>query len=620
MTIAHAEKPTARKPLRLWPGVIVAVVVVLLKFVAPLLVPGAGGYGVLGGLAGAALVTLWWLLFSRAAWIERVGAILVAVLATFAIRPFVHPSIAGGMMGYLLPVYAIPGTLVPAFVLWAVATRRLPTGTRRITMIVAIVLGCAVWTLARTDGIKGEAGAQLAWRWTPTPEERLLAREDDRVAAAGAAATPAVAPAPAAEPAPSLPAAAPHGEMRVPATDAPAAAARPATADPADPPAWAGFRGVRRDGVVRGVRIDPDWARHPPAELWRRPVGPGWSSFAVDGDLIYTQEQRGDEELVSCYRLSTGAPVWAHRDPARFYESNGGPGPRATPAVHQGRVYTLGATGLVNALDARTGARVWSRNAETDTGAPRPGWGFAGSPLIVGDSVIVAASGRLVAYDLATGSPRWTRTTDGGGYSSPHQVTIAGVTQILLPSGGGVTSISPSDGAVLWQHKDVEGTNIVQPAVAGDGEVLIAPGDMMGGLGLRRIAVQQDAGLWKAQPRWTSRGLKPYFNDFVVHEGHAFGFDGTILSCVSLDDGARRWKGGRYGAGQMILLPEQDLLLVVSEEGELALVAATPEAYKEVARVTALEGKTWNHPVLVGDRLLVRNGEEMAAFRLAVTR
>ena len=139
------------------------------------------------------------------------------------------------------------------------------------------------------------------------------------------------------------------------------------------------------------------------------------------------------------------------------------------------------------------------------------------------------------------------------------------------------------------------------------------------GLGIRRLAVAYGAGGWTVQERWTSAGLKPYFNDFVVHEGHAYGFDGSILSCIDLADGKRKWKGGRYGSGQLVLLPEQHLLLVISEDGELVLVAASPDQFREVSRFAAINGKTWNHPVLVNNVLLVRNGEEMAAFRLAVS-
>jgi hypothetical protein len=194
--------------------------------------------------------------------------------------------------------------------------------------------------------------------------------------------------------------------------------------------------------------------------------------------------------------------------------------------------------------------------------------------------------------------------------------TIDGVPQILLLRGARTISVAPADGTLLWEHSWQPAVSIVQPALVADGDVLIASGDAMGGLGIRRIAVTHGPAGWSVEERWTSRGLKPYFNDFIVHEGHAFGFDGSILASIDLTDGERAWKGGRYGHGQMVLLPDQDVLLVLSEEGELALISATPEKFTELARFPALEGKTWNHPVLVGDILLVRNGEEMAAFRL----
>jgi outer membrane protein assembly factor BamB len=370
--------------------------------------------------------------------------------------------------------------------------------------------------------------------------------------------------------------------------------------------------------VIRGVQLDTDWSKSPPVEMWRQPIGPGWSSFAVRGDLVYTQEQRGEDEDVSCYTLATGKLVWRHRDAARFYESNGGPGPRGTPTLSNGRVYTHGATGIVNALDANTGAALWTRNSSTDTGAKLPGWGFTSSPLLVGDRVVVASSGRLVAYDIATGNPRWVRKTNGGGYSSPTLMTLDGVTQVVLQTGGGAMSVSPADGSVLWEHSWVTGVAIVQPAQTGDDALLITGGDAMGGSGTRRLAVAHDAGKWTVQERWTTQGLKPYFNDYVVHKGHAYGFDNSILACINLEDGVRKWKGGRYGHGQMMLLPDQDLLLVLSEEGDLALVKATPDQFTELAKFKAIEGKTWNHPALAGDVLLVRNGEEMAAFRLSL--
>jgi outer membrane protein assembly factor BamB len=604
---------TGEKPLRLWPGVVAVVLQWLFFAGVPIVMPHAGGAAILGAVVGGLAVLMWWLFFSRALWSERVGAIVLMVIGVIATKRIVHPSIANAGMGMMMFFFSIP-LLSLALVASVAASRRLSTGARRASTVAAILLACGAMTLVRTGGVTGDAVSELHWRWTPTAEERLLAQAGEEPVASSpappAAETPAQPVPPQASAEPKAPASAPPATQAAD-TRAPA----PAPTKPAD---WPGFRGPARDGVVRGVRIETDWSQKPPVALWRRPIGPGWSSFAVDGDRLYTQEQRGNDELVSAYDLTTGKPVWRHRDAARFWESNAGAGPRATPALAHGRVYTLGGTGILNALDARDGSVVWSRNAVSDTGATVPIWGIASSPLVVGDVVVVATSGRLAAYDPATGTPRWFGPKNGGGYSSPHLVTIDGVAQVLLSRGARTTSFAPADGAVLWEHSSGEPVgSIVQPALAGDGDILVAGNDMMGGTGMRRLAVERGSAGWTVQERWTSRALKPYFNDFVVHKGHVFGFDASILACIDVADGTRKWKGGRFGHGQLVLLPDQDLLLLLSEEGELALVKATPDHFTEVARVPALEGKTWNHPVLVGDVLLVRNGEQMAAFRLS---
>lgn len=570
MTTGQKVESTQRRPLRLWPGVLIVVLQWLARFVLPVFAPELALYAVMGALFGGVAVVLWWAFFSRAHWAERVGGILLMAAALAVTPSFLHESIATGAMGMLFYVYVIP-SLSLAFVVWAVATRHLADGLRRATMVATILLACGGWALVQTGGFTGNSDADFFWRWAKTPEERLLARDADE---------------------------------RLSPSAAPMA--------PDEEAAWPGFRGPGRDGIVAGVRIGTDWSSSPPVEQWRRPIGPGWSSFAVHGDLVYTQEQRGEDEVVSCYEASTGEPVWRHRDAARFWESNGGAGPRGTPALSDGRVYTLGGTGILNALDAADGSVVWSRNAASDTGAKLPGWGFSGSPLVVDDVVVVATSGALVAYDRATGEPRWKGPAGGTGYSSPHLVTLDGVAQILQLSGDGAASVAPADGALLWEHP-WSGYPIVQPALTADGDVLIS---VASNSGLRRLAVSKAAEGWTVTERWTSIRLKPYFNDFVVHEGHAYGFDGSILACIDLEEGKRRWKGGRYGHGQLVLLAEQDLLLVLSEKGELVLVGAKPDGFEELARFPAIETKTWNHPVLVGDLLLVRNAQEMAAFRL----
>ena len=346
MANAQTEEPTRQKSLRLWPGVVIVVVQWLSRFVVPIVVPEAVAFGVIGGLLGGLAIVVWWAFFSRAPRSERWGAVVLMIVALAATPHILHQSMATGAMGMAFPIYAIP-VLSLAFVVWAVASRHLADGPRRAAMVATILLACGVWTLVRTGGITGDFDSDFAWRWAETPEERLLAQAGD--------VPPALPPA-------------------------------PATAETGA--GWPGFRGPDRDSIIPGLRIETDWTASPPVELWRRAIGPGWSSFAVRGELLYTQEQRGDDEVVACYNATTGEPVWRHRDTARFWESNGGAGPRATPTLSGGRVYTFGATGILNVLDAGDGSVVWSRNAASDTDAKVPSWGFASSPLVVGDVVI----------------------------------------------------------------------------------------------------------------------------------------------------------------------------------------------------------------------------------------
>lgn len=579
MRSARIELPSSRRPFRLWPAVLIVALQWLLRLALPAIDPALVPQAMIAGALGWVLVVLWWLFFSRAPWIDRLLGLVLMIGGLFVTSQLLHESVAGAGMGMLFPILAVP-FLSLAFVLWALAAHKLPDGPRRATMAIAILLACGMWTLVRTGGIYGAGGSEWAFRWSPTPEEKLLA------------------------------------EALEPAGAAELAVDRGVNLDGAAPE-WPGFRGARRDGIVPATRIVTDWAASPPVEQWRRSVGPGWSSFAVQGGFFYTQEQRGEEEVVSCYDAATGEPVWRHGDATRFWEANAGAGPRGTPTLHGGRVYTFGATGIVSSLDAGDGSVVWSRNAAAEGEIEVPYWGFSSSPLVVDDLVVVALSGLLVAFDLETGEPRWQGPADpegGDGYSSPHLAKVDGVRQILLLRPAGIVGVSPADGSLLWEHA-WSGYPIVQPAFTANGDILFSVTDKSG---IRRLSVAQGAGdQWTVEERWTSIRLKPYFNDFVVHKGHAYGFDGGILAAIELENGERRWKGGRYGQGQLLLLPEQDLLLVLSEDGELVLVEASPEGFTEIAKIPAIEGKTWNHPVLVDDLLLVRNDREMVAFQLA---
>src|SRR5688572_6190822 len=436
------------KPLRLWPALTILGLQVAGVALAPLLFEDAMIAGIGAVVGGALLIVLWWLFFSRAPWLERIGAIVLMVPLALLTKRLADISIAGAGQGFLPYIMTAP-LLAFGLVLWAVSTRRWNTAMRRAALVVILAIACTPLLLIRTDGVGGPN--PFHWRWTPTAEEILLAQGEEPVTAP----PPVLAPT---EPAKIESSPAPVEKK----TDTAKVAAAPGPTAPVAPSApvartwpkaeWPGFRGPLRDGIIRNVRINTDWTASPPTEIWRKPIGPGWSSFAVRGDLMYTQEQRGNDELVSCYRVSSGQPVWRHRDAVRFYESNGGAGPRATPTIHDDRVFAHGATGTLNALDAQTGKLIWTRNVAADTKREVPYWGIASSPLVVGDAVVVAAASTLAAYDIASGNLKWQGPRYGGGYSSPHLLTLDGVEQIVLLGGPGAISVNPADGKVLWIH------------------------------------------------------------------------------------------------------------------------------------------------------------------------
>ena len=569
-TKSSSQEITGNRALRVWPGVSLAIVMLIISYVIPKLIPNAEILGIFGGLILGLGIIIWWGFFSRAARMERWGAIVLMIVTLIIVSRFNHVSLATGGQGMMYFIYVIP-LLTFLFVFWAVVTRNLSDRTRRISMVLTIILASGWWLLIRTDGITGDFSPDLKWRWSKTAEEELLVNRE------------------------------------IVTLD-------PSTLDISigSEPEWPGFRGPKRNGIIKGIQIETDWKLNGPEEIWRRQIGPGCSSFAVNGDLIFTQEQRGEEELVVCYYMKTGEQVWLHADETRFWDSHAGAGPRSTPILHGGRIYSLGATGILNALDARNGDLIWSRNAIDDADVEHSGWGYSGSPLVIDDLVIVAAVGKLVAYDIETGKLQWMGPDGGDSYSSPHLLTIEGIQQVLLMSGKGIISLDPNNGKALWTYDWPVGSRIVQPAVIDDGDILFSYGE---GKGLRRVNVSKRTGDWIVEERWTSSQLKPNFNDFVVHKDHAYGFNGPMLVCINLDEGQRMWRGGRYG-GQLILLADQDLMLILSEKGDLVMVQANPEKFKELARIKAIEGKTWNHPVMVGDILLLRNTQEMVAYRL----
>jgi outer membrane protein assembly factor BamB len=400
----------------------------------------------------------------------------------------------------------------------------------------------------------------------------------------------------------------------------PTAVAAPASTGTAVPSAtdFPQFLGPQRNATVPdGVKLARDWSRTPPRLLWRQPVGAGWSGFAVVGGRAVTQEQRGETEAVVCYDLLTGRVLWTHTDPARYFTTIAGEGPRATPSITAGKVLALGATGLLNCLDLASGRRLWSTNILAANDAPLPEWGVAGSPLVQDGLVIVNPGGAnarsLVAYRLADGAFAWGAGEGRGSYSSPVPATLGGTRQVIIFNQRAVVGHDALTGQVLWTHPwDSSHPHPAAPVVLPGDRVLVSSGY---GVGSELLQIERGSeGAFAARRLWKSIRLKAKFNNVVTKDGFVYGLDDGILACVDLATGELRWKEGRYGHGQCLLVG--GLLLLTAENGEVVLIEPTPDERRELTKFAALRGKTWNPPALAGDLLLVRNDQEAACYLL----
>jgi len=510
----------------------------------------------------------WWLLIA----ILFAGGTLIGVLQT----PDLFPDDAHRNLATISAGLLVAGMLV----LWAIfgTGRSLAFSLRSLlatVAAVAVLIGCV-----RVDGFSGNLSPRFAWRWAPRSDESLAGRSPDTRPPPGSNFT-----------------------------------ADLSTTTDHDFPQ---FLGRNRDASTEAPQFGFDWKAHPPELAWKRGVGAGWSAFAVVGDYCVTQEQRGDYECVTCYSLGTGEPIWTHYDKGRFTKTLSGDGPRSTPTIDEGRVYTVGAFGRLNCLDGRAGELLWTREVVKENDAAQPEWGKSCSPLVVDGLVIVSAGGKggrsLVAYDKQTGELTWHAGDQPSSYASPRLAEVAGERQILMVNQHSVSAHAPEDGHILWEFKWPGSNPKVPDAVAiDDNQVFISAGY---GVGCQLLEVQpsNDNGL-SPTSLWQSKQLKPKFTNVVVRDGHVYGLDdGRTLVCLDLKDGKRRWRGGRYGHGQTLFV--NDVLLVQAETGEVALVEASPERFNELTRFAPLDGQTWNNPVVAGRLLLVRNATQAACYEL----
>jgi outer membrane protein assembly factor BamB len=376
---------------------------------------------------------------------------------------------------------------------------------------------------------------------------------------------------------------------------------------------WTSFRGPDRDGHYRQQTVRTDWGG-PLTPRWKQPIGGGYGSIVIAGGRAFTIEQRGARELAAAYDVETGRELWTSAWEAQFEGSPGGGGPRATPTWHDGQVFVLGAMGEFRAIDAATGRTRWRTNILADAGAANTDHGTSASPLIVDNTVVVLPGGgngqSVVAYDRQSGKRVWSALDDRPAYSSPMLVTLAGVRQILAHTETRLVALSPETGTLLWEFPWQTPYASAQPLITAADRVFIsAESDAV----MLELTAGADGQL-TARELWRTTRMNIKFTSAVLHDGFIYGLDEAILSCIDASTGDLRWKGGRYGYGQVMLASGH--LIVLTEDGELALVRADPASHQEITRFPAIEGKTWNHPAMSEGLLLIRNVQEMAAFDL----
>ncbi len=573
--------PAPYRPLRIWPAIVLLVLMVVFRNIAewwenaPSMIWAAVAFG---PALCSILLLFWWGIASRASGREKLVGFAWIILALVVCVALLHPT----MLGPAITVMTIPMG-IGAFAFAAVLLSRWLSFQRTLFACLLATIGFGVSDFYRSpSGMWGNFAIDLESRFSPTSEERLANRDSG--------------------------------------TDL-----ETATGDSIDQellsPEWPGFRGPNRDGIEHGTVLPETVSASDIKEIWRIPVGPGWASFADAGNLLFTQEQRGQEETIVCYAADSGKEVWFKAVPGRFDDPLGGPGPRATPTLAGGSLYAMGALGDLMKLDPKSGNELWHVDIKEVSGASVPMWGFAASPLVTNDVVIVYAGAKedkgLLAFDVNHGELKWSAPCGEFCYSSAQLARVLDEELILMTSNTGIDFYQPSTGEVTfhyeWPH---EGYRADQPAIVDETSIIIPTGM---GTGTRRINLSKsDEGEITAEEVWTTLNMKPDFNDVVIDDGYLYGFDNTIYACLDLSTGDRKWKGGRYGKGQQLLLKDSGMILVMTEEGELKLLKATPEKLTEIVSMKLLDGKTWNHPVVVGNRAYIRNFQEAVCLELPI--
>ncbi len=378
---------------------------------------------------------------------------------------------------------------------------------------------------------------------------------------------------------------------------------------------WPQFRGVNRDGVSAETGLPRSWPAEGPRVVWKRAIGEGYSGISVVGDRLYTMDSDGTAEYVLALEAGSGKEIWRVPAGPKLMDDMGN-GPRTTPTLDKGTVYAMGSHGRLLAVKAADGAKIWEVDLPQAFGAKRPTWGYSGSPLIDGDLLILEVGGKegrgVMAFEKATGKVRWGALDGDAAYSSPVMMTIGGIKQYVMPrrSGSQIVALRP-DGAVLWTHPGPFSV-ITSAVLIPPDRVYLSGGDDAGAVLLR---IRTEGGKATIEELWKTRAMKNHFNNAVLVGDHLYGFDNGTFKSLSVATGEPGWAFRGLGKGSLVAA-DGDLLIVLSDQGTLLLVEATPGAYTELARFQAMEGRAWTAPALANGRLYLRDQDEIVALEM----
>lgn len=378
---------------------------------------------------------------------------------------------------------------------------------------------------------------------------------------------------------------------------------------------WPQFRGVNRDGISAETDLPRSWPAEGPRVVWKRAIGEGYSAISVAGDRLYTMDSDGTTEYVVALEAGSGKEVWRVAAGPKLIDPMGN-GPRTTPTLDGGTVYAMGSHGRLLALKAADGAKIWEVELTQAFGAKRPNWGYSGSPLIDGDLLILEVGGTegrgVVAFEKATGKVRWGALDGDPAYASPVLMTIGGIKQYVVTRRAGSQTVAlRPDGSVLWTHPGPFSV-IASALFVPPDKVYVSGGDDAGAVLMR---IKTEGGKSTVEELWKTRAMKNHFNNAVLVGDHIYGFDNATFKCLSVATGEPAWAFRGLGKGSL-LAADGDLLIVLSDQGTLLLVKATPDAYTELARFQAMEGKAWTAPTLANGRLYLRDNDEIVALEM----